>query len=193
MKKYAILFFLFFLLYSKIIFSQDKIIDWSKINFVDTIGKKQGLWIEYSVSSISMHDPIVSIYDPKINVYSIGTFVDNNKVGKWYYYENQRLNREDWYKNDSMCYSVNYYINNQIQSQGWYNLKVVSQIKRISEDGQKELPYYGSIKINNWMYYCLDGSKTKEEDLDEIEYEKYNFSINDNNRTSFDLKYLNTK
>lgn len=153
--------------------------------------------IEYSVSSINMYNPRVGIYQPNINIYSIGTFVDNIKVDKWYYFENQRLYREDWYKNDSLCYTVNYYLNNQIQSQGWYNLKFFDGIYKETilheENGTQIIPVYGSIKINNWTYYCLDGSITKVEDEDEKDYEKYNFCINSNNRNSYDLKELNTK
>ncbi len=154
-------------LYSNSFAQEKKYIDGNTVNYIDTNGLRQGLWIDYSFT-------IHSFYNYYWYYYSIGAYIDNHKTGRWCYFSNNGfLTSVELYKDDSTFYKMNYYLNNQIQSQGWYNVHTyVGEFSQETMDGKK-IPSYTYSKYDDWEYYCRDGNITSNEDFDEIELDKY--------------------
>jgi antitoxin component YwqK of YwqJK toxin-antitoxin module len=109
-------------------------------NFVDSFGKKQGIWKVTSDSEI----------DTDENVYAIGSFIDNFKVGVWnyYYYYNGNARNSIFYNYDTLVESFDYFLpNGKLISIGLIN-NGLGVIKN----------YYGNGKCRNECFY-VNGKK----------------------------------
>jgi antitoxin component YwqK of YwqJK toxin-antitoxin module len=135
--------------------------DYSKTNYRDDLGRRQGYWI---IKGHMLNDPS---YSPEA-VVEEGSYVDDRKEGLWKkYYTNGKLNSEITYTMDRPDgpYAV-YYDNGKLEEKGtWLRNKNTGEFKRYYSNGNLQQAFLFSDKgLRNGIqtYYHENGAKALE-------------------------------
>jgi hypothetical protein len=90
------------------------------VNKTDSLNRKQGKWIHYKMCSFSQNvSHPTGVYDTSFTLFSKGEYVNNHKIGKWEYYNDNRFSFEtDRFEIYSEDGSVNRIKKYPVQSNG---------------------------------------------------------------------------